>query len=169
LKRRYLIALGSNQRHARHGSPRQVLRAAIKTLLSAIDCKLEAASPIITSAPLGPSRRRYANAMVMVCSQYDPDALLAQLKLIEAGFGRRRGGQRWRARVLDLDIILWEGGAWASPGLTIPHAEFRLRPFVLTPAAAIAPRWRDPISGLSLAQLHSRLTQPRPLPKRRAW
>jgi 2-amino-4-hydroxy-6-hydroxymethyldihydropteridine diphosphokinase len=168
LKQRYLIALGSNQRHARHGLPRQVLRAALQALVSAIDCKIEAASPIITSAPLGPSGRHYANAVVMAYSHYDPDALLIQLKRIEASFGRKRGGQRWRARVLDLDIILWESGTWASPGLTVPHAEFRLRPFVLTPAAAIAPRWRDPISGLSLAQLHARLTQPRPLPKRRA-
>ena len=51
-----------------------------------------------------------------------PDALLALLKRIERDFGRRPGGQRWGARVLDLDIVLWCGGACApAPGLTIPH------------------------------------------------
>ena len=130
---------------------------------------MEAVSPIIVSAPLGPSRRRYANAAVILRSKRDPDALLARLQAIEQLFGRRRGGQRWGARVLDLDIIFWQGGAWSSPGLTVPHASFRSRSFVLTPAARIAPRWRDPLTGLSLRQLHARLTKPHPLPRARAW
>ena len=126
-------------------------------------------SPIIASAPLGPSRRRYANAAVIVRSKRDPDALLARLQAIEQSLGRRRGGQRWGARVLDIDIILWQGGAWSSPGLTVPHTAFRSRAFVLTPAAAIAPRWRDPLTGLSLRQLRARLTKSRPLPIGHAW
>ncbi|MBA3837305.1 MAG: 2-amino-4-hydroxy-6-hydroxymethyldihydropteridine diphosphokinase, partial [Zymomonas sp.] len=81
-----------------------------------------------------------------------PDALLARLKAIERGLGRRRG-QRWGARVIDIDIILWSGGAWASPDLTIPHPAFRLRGFVLRPLAQIAPRWRDPVSGRTIRQL----------------
>ena len=157
---RYLIALGSNQRHHRYGAPRQVLRAAI----AALGLKLEAVSRVVATAPLGPSRRRYANAAVIVRSKRDPDALLARLKEIEASFGRRRGGQRWGARVLDLDIVLWEGGSWYSPTLIIPHTAFRTRDFVLGPAAAIAPDWRDPVTCLTLRQLRARLTQPHPLP-----
>jgi 2-amino-4-hydroxy-6-hydroxymethyldihydropteridine diphosphokinase len=80
-----------------------------------------------------------------------------QLQSIEARFGRRRRGQRWRARVLDLDIVLWSGGAWASPGLIVPHVAFRERLFVLGPAAKIAGDWRDPVTGLSLRQLLARL------------
>ena len=136
-----------------------------------------AISPIVASAPLGPSRRRYANAALIVRSIVAPDALLAELKSIEARFGRRRGGQRWRARVLDLDIVLWQGGAWSSPGLTVPHVAFRERRFVLRPAAQIAPRWRDPLTGLTLRQLDARLsrrlnrrlTRARPLPIGQHW
>ena len=141
----------------------------LRAVIAALGFKLEAGSPIIASAPLGASRRRYANAAVVVRSNLGPEALLARLKAIEARFGRRRGGQRWRARVLDLDIVLWEGGCWSSPGVTIPHIAFRSRAFVLTPASAIAPRWRDPITGLTMRQLRARLTRPRPLPKRGAW
>jgi 2-amino-4-hydroxy-6-hydroxymethyldihydropteridine diphosphokinase len=162
LKHRYLIALGSNQRHTRHGLPRQVVQAAV----AALGGKVVAASRIIDSAPLGPSRRRYANAVAVVRSKHEPERMLDKLKAIERKFGRRRGGQRWGARVLDLDIILWEHGMWSSPGLNIPHLAFRERGFVLGPAAAIAPGWRDPVSGLSLAQLHARLTRASPLPKR---
>ncbi len=168
----YLIALGSNQRHHHHGAPRKVLRAALQALeREGIGCK--AASPVIASAPIGPSRRCYANGAAVVHSKLAPDRLLERLKMIEVRFGRRRGGQRWAARVLDLDIVLWNGGAWSSLGLTIPHVNFRKRRFVLQPAAVIAPRWRDPITGLTMRQLQFRLerclTPPRPLPRAPAW
>jgi len=164
LAQRYLIALGSNRRHARIGSPEKVLRAALRDL-DRKPFKLVAAAPIVRSAPLGPSLRRYANGAALVKCKLDPPQVLARLKAIEAAFGRRRGGQRWAARVLDLDLVLWSGGAWSSPGLTVPHPEFRTRDFVLGPARAIAPNWRDPISALSLRQLHARLTAARPMPR----
>ena len=160
----YLIALGSNQRHVRLGSPEQVLVAALLDL-NRKGLKLMASAKTIRSAPLGPSRRRYANSAALVKSKLDPPELLARLKHIEAKFGRRRGGQRWTARVLDLDIVLWSGGVWSSPGLTVPHREFRGRSFVLAPALTIAGTWRDPITGLSLRHLQARLTRPRPAPR----
>ena len=140
-----------------------MLRAAFGAL-GGEGLKLEAASPIVASAPLGPSHRRYANAAALVRTGLSPEELLDHLQRIELRFGRRSGGRRWGARVLDLDIVLWSGGAWSSPGLTVPHVDFRIRRFVLAPGAAIAPRWRDPLSGLSLRQLLARLTRPRPLP-----
>lgn len=159
----YLIALGSNQRHVRHGAPGEVLRAALVAMAEA-GMAVAASSGIITTTPLGPSQRRYANAAALVRFGGEPPRLLAHLQNLERSFGRRQGGQPWRARVLDLDVVLWQGGAWSSPGLTIPHSEFRQRGFVLGPARQIAGQWRDPLTGLSLAQLHARLTKPRPLP-----
>lgn len=158
MRQRYLIALGSNQRHHRHGPPERVLAAALDALAQA-GITVEAAAPVIRSAPIGPSLRRYANGAVLVTSELLPIELLAALKGIERQFGRRPGGQRWGSRVLDLDIVLWSGGAWSSPGLTVPHAAFRSRDFVLGPAAALAPGWRDPLTGLSLRQLKARLTR----------
>jgi 2-amino-4-hydroxy-6-hydroxymethyldihydropteridine diphosphokinase len=145
----YVIALGSNRRHHRYGGPAKVLRAA----LGEIDrngVKLEAVSPIVASAPLGPSRRRFANAAVLVKTRLAPDALLVRLKAIERAFGRRRAGRRWGSRVLDLDLV--------------PHPAFRQRRFVVAPAAAVAPRWRDPLTGQTLRHLLARLTRPHPLP-----
>ena len=170
MHQRYLIALGSNQRHHRHGPPARVLRAALAALeLNGI--AVTAASPIMASAPLGPSLRRYANGAAVVTTKLAPQALLAALKDIEARFGRRSGGRRWSSRVLDLDIVLWSGGAFGSAELIVPHPEFRRRDFVLAPALAIVPEWRDPLIHLSIRQLHSRLTKrltrPRPLPRGR--
>ena len=44
-----------------------------------------------------------------------------------------------------------------EPGLEVPHPRFRERTFVLDPLVEIAPGWRDPISGLTVAELHGRL------------
>ena len=162
MKPRYLIALGGNVRHPRHGAPPAVLRAALQALDGEKGIRLKAASRIVASAPVGPSRRRYANAAAIVRSKLDPPELLVQLQGIEQGFGRRRLGQRWGARTLDLDIVLWSGGAWATPGLTIPHPAFRTRSFVLAPALAIARGWRDPLTGLTIAHLAARLRRARP-------
>lgn len=143
----YLIALGSN-RASIHGRPDAALRAAI----TALPGKVSAIAPIISTEPLGPSRRRFANSAAIVESELSPPAMLAALKAIEQAMGRR-AGRRWGTRVIDLDIILWSGGRWRSHGLTVPHAAFRARGFVLRPAAAIAPHWRDPVTGRTLAQL----------------
>lgn len=140
-----------------------MLAAAVSAMDSA-GLTIAAVSPWLASAPLGPSLRRYANGAALVRTRLAPLDLLALLKGIERDFGRRARGQRWTARVLDLDIVLWSGGAWASPGLTIPHIAMRERVFVLRPACMIAPDWRDPLTGLTLRHLHARLTRPRSLP-----
>ncbi len=154
----YLIALGSNMRVPGIGLPREVVRTAFSALCDIGD--VLAVSPIIASAPIGPSQRTYANAVAAIECELAPLALLDALQNIEQEFGRSRRGQHWRARPLDLDIILWSGGIWASERLSIPHPRMRERRFVLGPAAAIAPTWRDPLSGLFLSQLNARLTRP---------
>ncbi|HAU21887.1 MAG TPA: 2-amino-4-hydroxy-6-hydroxymethyldihydropteridine diphosphokinase [Erythrobacter sp.] len=158
---RYLVALGSNQRHPRIGQPRNVIPAAIEALENEGIRQLFVA-PIVESLPIGPSDRRFCNCCILVETRHKPEELLQATKGVERAFGRRAGGQSWRARVLDIDIILWSGGIWASSSLQIPHPRFRDRDFVLGPAKAIARDWRDPITGLSVRQLFARLTKARP-------
>ena len=143
------------------GGPRAVVDTAIHIVGETLG-DLRARSPIIDSAPVGPSQRRYANAAMVLETHLPPPAMLACLQEVEAAFGRERRGQRWRARSLDLDIVLWNGGPFHAPGLSIPHPLFRERDFVLGPAAAAAPDWRDPQTGLSMKHLFARLTRHRP-------
>ncbi len=157
----YLIALGGNRRHRLYGPPGSVVRAAMEEL--AAFGSVTARSRVFATPPLGPARRRFANAALVLESELAPPELLTALKRTERAFGRRRG-RRWGDRVLDLDIVLWSGGDWISPGLAIPHPAFAARRFVLDPARTIAPGWRAP-GGRTLAQAHARLTRPRPLPR----
>jgi 2-amino-4-hydroxy-6-hydroxymethyldihydropteridine diphosphokinase len=143
----YLIGIGSNRVHA-------------KARVAAALPKALAHSRIISSRPIGPGTRTYANAVVMIESKHAPDALLKKLKKMERKAGRRPG-RRWGDRPLDIDIIAWSGGIWTSPGLTIPHPEFRKRRFVLAPLCEIAPDWRDPVTHLTARHLLARLDRKR--------
>jgi 2-amino-4-hydroxy-6-hydroxymethyldihydropteridine diphosphokinase len=151
-KTSYALALGSNRR-SRHGSPVATVRAALAEL------RPQAVSGIRATPALGPAGRSFANAAAIVESELDPSELLARVKEIERDFGRR-GGRKWGPRVLDIDLVLWSGGAWAEAGLVVPHPEMRKRIFVLEPLAEIAADWRDPLSGATVRQLLHRLRRP---------
>jgi len=155
----YVIGIGSNRRHGRHGAPGGVVVVAVAALAEA-GLAIEAISHIRRTPALGPSDRDFANAAVRIASDCDPRALLGMLKRIERDFGRRRG-RHWGARVLDLDILAWSDGRWTSATLTIPHRALAERRFALGPAAEIAPRWRHPTLGATLAQLEARLSRRR--------
>jgi 2-amino-4-hydroxy-6-hydroxymethyldihydropteridine diphosphokinase len=135
----YAIAIGSNRRHIRYGAPTSVVAGAMAALDLAFE--LFAASPIIINPAVGGAGRDFANAVVLVETGRDPQAMLAAIKAIERQFGRRPG-KRWGARVLDLDMIAWSGGNFASRALVIPHPRLATRDFVLGPLCAIAPDWR---------------------------
>ncbi len=155
----YLIALGSNRRHKYYGKPQNVIIAALERLerknISVYDH-----SNIMETAAIGPSMRNYANSAALILTSYRPPTLLNSLKTIEAEFGKRRG-QRWSARTLDLDIILWSEGIWASEDLSIPHSHYHKRDFVLKPAAQIAGKWRDPIYNLNINHILFRKCAPK--------
>lgn len=150
VKTSYAIGIGSN-RPGRHGRPRAMVAAAIRAIGS-----VTATAPVIETAPVGPSIRRFVNTAVLIDTAEQPPELLARLKRIEAAFGRRRG-QRWAARPIDLDILWWSGGAFASPRLMIPHILLRERSFALGPLAALIPDARDPVTGRTMRQLLARL------------
>jgi 2-amino-4-hydroxy-6-hydroxymethyldihydropteridine diphosphokinase len=151
----YVIGLGSNRPHGRHGRPEAVLGAAIHALATH-GLAIRATSATRRTRALGPSDRDYANAAVRVESDLAPPALLALLKRIECAFGRRPS-RRWGARVLDLDILAWSGGAYRARTLIIPHAALAERAFALGPAAEVAPGWRHPRRHITLRQLDHRL------------
>ena len=149
----YAIAIGSNRRHIRHGRPAGVVEAAIARLDA--EFELFDASPIILNKAVGGAGRDFANAVALVESDLPPPDVLTRLKRIEWDFGRR-SGKRWAARVLDLDLIAWDGPRFLSRRLNVPHSRLADRDFVLAPLAAIAPSWRV-IGGLTPRHLLSRL------------
>jgi 2-amino-4-hydroxy-6-hydroxymethyldihydropteridine diphosphokinase len=151
---RAAIALGSNL-----GNRRATLDAAVVMLIASPGIQLLARSTWHASAPLGPPQPDYLNGCAVLTTSLAPEALLEQLLAIERHFGRVRG-ERWGPRTLDLDLIFYGQLRLQSPRLEIPHPHLRERAFVLGPLTEIAPRWLDPVSGCTVAELaaQSRVT-----------
>lgn len=165
-KTSYVVALGSNRRHHRHGDPRRVVAAAAAEIAAIKGIKVKMQAPVFTTAAVGPAGRAFANSALLLKSARQPPDLLKAFKAIEKAFGRRRG-RRWGPRVLDVDIILWSNGIWAGNGLSIPHPGYKQRGFVLDPLVDVAPDWRDPLSSLTVRQTRARLNRPKPVDRRR--
>jgi 2-amino-4-hydroxy-6-hydroxymethyldihydropteridine diphosphokinase len=129
------IGLGSNL----DDPPRQ-LRAALAALAVRPALRLLAQSALYRSAPMGePGQADYCNAVCCVETDLAPEALMAELLAVERAAGRVRNGRRWGPRVLDLDLLHYEGAVRHNADLTLPHPGIAQRNFVLWPLAEIAP------------------------------
>jgi 2-amino-4-hydroxy-6-hydroxymethyldihydropteridine diphosphokinase len=82
-----------------------------------------------------------------------PTDLNDWLHALEDRHGRRRDVPRYADRTLDVDIVFYDDLILDGPGhLQIPRNELQFA-FVLQPIADIAPDFRHPLSGVSMAAL----------------
>ncbi|MFN8760134.1 MAG: 2-amino-4-hydroxy-6-hydroxymethyldihydropteridine diphosphokinase [Tagaea sp.] len=162
-----LVALGANLPRAAD-TPAQTIDAAIAALDRGAT-RVRARSRLYESPPWPqPSDQPwYVNAVVRLETAFDPEALLAHLHAIEREFGRVRGSRN-AARTLDLDLLDYEGRV-RDGDPTLPHPRLATRAFVLLPLRDVAPEWRHPLDGRTLAALIAALPTGeicRPLPPR---
>ncbi|ABF44701.1 2-amino-4-hydroxy-6-hydroxymethyldihydropteridine pyrophosphokinase [Deinococcus geothermalis DSM 11300] len=138
---RAFIALGANL-----GEPLVTLRRA-REELSTLGT-LKGVSGLYRTVPVGgpPGQPDYFNAAVSIWTALGPADLLAALHRIEARAGRVRR-ERWEARVLDLDLILYGDCVQDAPDLTLPHPRAWERAFVLAPLADLDPELSHPLTG----------------------
>ena len=106
-------------------------------------------SSLYHSLPMGPQDQPdYINAALSVETYLTPIALLRSLQAIETIQGRVRKDERWGARTLDLDILLYGDEEIDVPDLMVPHTGISERSFVLYPLFEIAPRLIIPGKGV---------------------
>lgn len=129
------IGIGSNL-----SDPATQVQLAVNALKTIPQTQLEIVSSLYASKPMGPQDQPdYMNAVAQLETALEPEALLDQLQKIELDAGRIRKGERWGARILDLDILLFEKLNINTDRLTVPHYGMKEREFVLLPLAEIAP------------------------------
>jgi 2-amino-4-hydroxy-6-hydroxymethyldihydropteridine diphosphokinase len=142
-----LLSLGSNLDPQRH------LRAAAQALRERFGEVVF--SDVLHSPAAGFEGPDFLNAAAMIRTDLDAHGLDDWLHVLEAAQGRVRGAQRFTSRTLDIDIVFYDDlilAPAADSQLRIPRPDIE-HAFVLQPLAQIAPDFRDPLSGCTLAQL----------------
>ena len=94
-------------------------------------------------APPGTAQEDYHNMAVKVETSMSPMALLGACLGVEAAMGRQRGEQG-ASRVIDLDLLIYEGVKNESFELSLPHPRMLRRAFVLVPLKELYPSGRAP-------------------------
>jgi 2-amino-4-hydroxy-6-hydroxymethyldihydropteridine diphosphokinase len=140
------LALGSNL-----GDRLDSLRRTVKALASCVE--ITAASPVYETAPAYITDQPvFLNAVVSGTTKLEPLPLLWDLKNIEREIGRTPTF-KFGPRVIDIDILFYGDLVFETSELTIPHARMQERDFVLRPLSDVAPEWRHPKIGKTVAEL----------------
>lgn len=144
-----LLCLGSNL-----GDRETTLRAALTEITALPDVQLVEHSSWHMSRPIGgpTGQGEFLNAAAIIETTIPPLTLLDELQDIESRYGREPG-DRWAARTLDIDILLYGNEVTETPALTLPHPRMSFRRFVLEPADQIAPKMLHPIIGWPIERL----------------
>lgn len=128
--------------------------AAVQQLLGAATCRR---SSVVESEAWGfESDNRFLNIGLAVSTELEPEVILKLLQRAEAVCGasaHRDALGGYMDRNVDIDFIALDDVVWNSEVLTLPHPLMQARRFVLEPMAELAPEWRHPLSGLTVAQM----------------
>ena len=165
------VALGGNW-PSPEGDSAATLIAALRTISQEIGPIVSISRFFRTPAYPAGAGPDFVNAAALIATGLDAAAVLSGLHRIEARFGRERT-ERWGARTLDLDLVAFGDTVLPDPEtearwrklpaarqrvetpdrLILPHPRLQDRAFVLIPLAEIAPAWRHPVTGLSVAEM----------------
>lgn len=143
LPERVYVSAGSNI------DPRANLEAACEALRQRYG-ELEL-SPLYRSSAEGLSGPDFLNLVAGFKVTESPREIRRRLAALEAQAGRDRSGGKFSSRTLDLDLLLHGGRIDAS--LKLPHPDIERYAFVLRPLADLAPDFRHPVSGATIAEL----------------
>ena len=135
--RKALIGIGSNIGDRKHH-----IDTAIEALNHIPSVKVSRMSPIYETEPWGyVNQAKFFNAVIEVETNLTANTLLGVCLGIEAGIGRIRDIKNG-PRVLDLDLLLFEGQECTSAELTLPHPRMFERDFVLIPLRDLYPEMK---------------------------
>lgn len=128
------LGLGGNL-----GDPQSAMAAALQAIDARGDTKVVAVSSLYRTPPWGKlDQPDFLNAVAQAETDLDARSLLDACLNAERALKRVRG-ERWGPRVIDIDLLWFNGQRIHEDGLHIPHPRMLERAFVMLPLAQIAP------------------------------
>lgn len=144
------IGLGSNI-----GDREMMLQRALKEISAFSD--IVGISRIYETKPWGnPNQANFLNMAIAIQTMLTPAETLIRFHAIEEKLGRIRY-EKWGARNIDIDIILWNNLHIDNEFLTIPHKYLKHRDFFLKPCVDIQEDVKDPISNEKFCDILSKI------------
>jgi 2-amino-4-hydroxy-6-hydroxymethyldihydropteridine diphosphokinase len=142
------IGIGSNL-----GNKRENYLEALDRIAKLPKTRILKESSVYESEPHGDSKEWYINGVIQIETEFKPEALLEKFKNIERAMGRKKVRKKWGARIIDLDIVLYDSLIMSKKSLKIPHPEMQNRKFVLVPLSELGPQVIHPILGMTISEL----------------
>jgi len=141
------IAVGSNIR------PEENVPDAMEMLANKIE--LISISTFYECKALGrPNQPDYRNGVVALRTHLPPGQLIEEvLRPIEAELNRKRSQDKYAARTIDLDLILYGDQVFQTNGMNLPDPNIRERSFVAVPLLELDPDLVMPDDGVRLSEL----------------
>jgi 2-amino-4-hydroxy-6-hydroxymethyldihydropteridine diphosphokinase len=128
------LGLGSNL-----GDRLANLQSAVDALQTEPGLRVTASSRVWETTPVGgPPQPDYLNAVIRVEADLSARDLLDAARRVEARLGRVRK-ERWGARTIDVDILLYDDEEIDEPDLIVPHPRLAERAFVVLPLLELEP------------------------------
>lgn len=123
--------------------------------------RLVAVSAVYETAPIGNiDDPMFFNAAVALETSLEPAELKEQvLRQVEEQLGRRRTADPNAPRTIDVDVSLFNDAVLQVGKRHIPDPEILLYPHIALPLADIAPAYRHPETGETLAEIAQRVIQ----------
>lgn len=142
------IGVGSNV-----GNKKENFLEALLRVAKLPDTRVIKESSLYESEPIGDAKEWFVNGAIEIETKFKPEMLLKKFKNIERAMGRKKVKKRWGARIIDLDILLYDAAIVKKKSLRIPHPEMPNRKFVLLPLSEIAPQVIHPELGVTISEL----------------
>jgi 2-amino-4-hydroxy-6-hydroxymethyldihydropteridine diphosphokinase len=136
------IGVGSNL-----GDRKRAIEDALRLLDAHQGIGVVAVSKIRETDPVGVVEQpRFLNAAARLETNLPPRVLLSRLLGVEHELGRVRT-ERYGPRIIDLDLLVYDGEVVDEPGLRVPHPHLHERRFVLEPLNDLDPNLEVPGRG----------------------
>ncbi|MCU7799254.1 MAG: 2-amino-4-hydroxy-6-hydroxymethyldihydropteridine diphosphokinase [gamma proteobacterium symbiont of Lucinoma myriamae] len=142
------VGIGSNIEQDKH------IRLAAQSLLGAFgeQCHL-LLSPVYKTQAIGFEGGDFFNLVASFLTDLSPFDVEKKLKEIEHLNGRRRGQEKFSARTLDIDLLLYDQDIIDNNGVSVPRDEIEKYAFVLSPLADLAPDLIHPQTRQTMSEM----------------